>query len=86
MLAFHDILVFPYLLMSCRERMHRIIPDLITSGSFESAFDDVNFHDPDFLYIQCKFLYILNGIKPRLAIPYISETGPCNIKLCTCDF
>lgn len=35
-----------------RERMHRIIPDLITSGSFESAFDDLNFDDPDFLYIQ----------------------------------
>uniref|UniRef100_A0ACD6AIQ8 Uncharacterized protein n=1 Tax=Avena sativa TaxID=4498 RepID=A0ACD6AIQ8_AVESA len=35
-----------------RERMHRIIPNLITSCSFESAFDDVNFDDPDFLYIQ----------------------------------
>ncbi|KAM0908425.1 hypothetical protein ACQ4PT_015463 [Festuca glaucescens] len=32
-----------------RERMHRII---VTSGSVESAFDDVNFDDPDFLYIQ----------------------------------
>lgn len=35
-----------------RERMHRIMPDLITCGSLESAFDDVNFDDPDFLYIQ----------------------------------
>ncbi|KAI4975329.1 hypothetical protein ZWY2020_048936 [Hordeum vulgare] len=35
-----------------RKRMHRIIPNLITSGSVESAFDDVNFDDPDFLYIQ----------------------------------
>lgn len=43
--------------------MHRIIPNLITSGSVESVFDDVNFDDPDFLYIQCKFLFILNGLK-----------------------
>ncbi|XP_037465199.1 uncharacterized protein LOC119337180 [Triticum dicoccoides] len=35
-----------------RKRMHRIIPNLITSGSVGSAFDDVNFDDPDFLYIQ----------------------------------
>jgi hypothetical protein len=80
------ILVLPYPSMSCRERMHRIIPDLITSGSFESAFDDLNFDDPDFLYIQCKFLFILNTIKLSLAIAYISETGPCNMKCCTYDF
>ncbi|CAM0912093.1 unnamed protein product [Alopecurus aequalis] len=35
-----------------RERTHRIMPNVITSCSVESAFDDVNFDDPDFLYIQ----------------------------------
>lgn len=35
-----------------RKRMQRIVPDKLTSGSVQSAFDDVNIDDPDFLYIQ----------------------------------
>ncbi|KAL5200684.1 hypothetical protein ABZP36_021887 [Zizania latifolia] len=35
-----------------RKRMHRILSDIITSGSVRSAFDDVDADDPDFLYIQ----------------------------------
>lgn len=55
--------------------MHRIIPNLITSGSFESAFDDVDFDDPDFLYIQCKFIFTLNDLKLYIVSPYISKIG-----------
>jgi len=32
--------------------MQRIVPNKLTSGSIQSAFDDVNVDDPDFLYIQ----------------------------------
>ncbi|XP_062232960.1 uncharacterized protein LOC133930340 [Phragmites australis] len=35
-----------------RKRTQRIVPDKLTSASVQSAFDDVNFDDPDFLYIQ----------------------------------
>lgn len=35
-----------------RKRRHRIIPNLLICGSVESAFDDVNLDDSDFLYIQ----------------------------------
>ncbi|TVU11363.1 hypothetical protein EJB05_44946 [Eragrostis curvula] len=35
-----------------RKRMQRIIPDKLTAGSGQTAFDDVNIDDPDFLYIQ----------------------------------
>ncbi|XP_025811625.1 uncharacterized protein LOC112889284 isoform X2 [Panicum hallii] len=35
-----------------RKRMQRIVPNKLTSGSIQSAFDDVNVDDPDFLYIQ----------------------------------
>ncbi|KAG2603786.1 uncharacterized protein LOC120669611 isoform X2 [Panicum virgatum] len=35
-----------------RTRMQRIVPNKLTSGSIQSAFDDVNVDDPDFLYIQ----------------------------------
>ncbi|KAG8094420.1 hypothetical protein GUJ93_ZPchr0012g21174 [Zizania palustris] len=35
-----------------RKRMHRILPDIISSGLVRSAFDDVVADDPDFLYIQ----------------------------------
>ncbi|KAF0901369.1 hypothetical protein E2562_000252 [Oryza meyeriana var. granulata] len=35
-----------------RKRMHRIIPNILTSGSVRSAFDDIDADDPDFLYIQ----------------------------------
>jgi hypothetical protein len=45
--------------------MQRIVPDKLTSGSVQSAFDDVNIDDPDFLYIQCKFHFLLYGIKLR---------------------
>jgi hypothetical protein len=45
--------------------MQRIVPNKLTSGSIQSAFDDVNVDDPDFLYIQCKFHCLLYGIKPR---------------------
>ncbi|RLN11320.1 hypothetical protein C2845_PM09G00620 [Panicum miliaceum] len=35
-----------------RKRMQRIVPNKLTSGPIQSAFDDVNVDDPDFLYIQ----------------------------------
>ncbi|KAL6592659.1 hypothetical protein ACP70R_049334 [Stipagrostis hirtigluma subsp. patula] len=35
-----------------RKRMQRITPNKLTSGTVQSAFDDVNIDDPDFLYIQ----------------------------------
>ncbi|CAN6201640.1 unnamed protein product [Urochloa humidicola] len=35
-----------------RKRIQRIVPNKLTSGSIQSAFDDVNIDDPDFLYIQ----------------------------------
>uniref|UniRef100_J3MED8 SLH domain-containing protein n=2 Tax=Oryza brachyantha TaxID=4533 RepID=J3MED8_ORYBR len=35
-----------------RKRMHRIIPNILTSGSVRNAFDDIDADDPDFLYIQ----------------------------------
>lgn len=35
-----------------RKRMQKIVPDKLTSASFQSAFDDVDINDPDFLYIQ----------------------------------
>ncbi|CAL5052717.1 unnamed protein product [Urochloa decumbens] len=35
-----------------RKRMQRIVPNKLTSGSVQIAFDDVNIDDPDFLYIQ----------------------------------
>ncbi|KAL5223884.1 hypothetical protein ABZP36_010523 [Zizania latifolia] len=35
-----------------RKRMHRILPDIISSGLVRSAFDDVVADDPDFFYIQ----------------------------------
>ncbi|CAL5038377.1 unnamed protein product [Urochloa decumbens] len=35
-----------------RKRMQRVVPNKLTSGSVQIAFDDVNIDDPDFLYIQ----------------------------------
>ncbi|WVZ80791.1 hypothetical protein U9M48_028242 [Paspalum notatum var. saurae] len=39
-----------------RKRMQKIVPDKLTSASLQSAFDDVNINDPDFLYIQFQML------------------------------
>ncbi|CAN6170054.1 unnamed protein product [Urochloa humidicola] len=35
-----------------RKKIQRIVPNKLTSGSVQSAFDDVDIDDPDFLYIQ----------------------------------
>ncbi|KAL6909829.1 hypothetical protein ACP4OV_001488 [Aristida adscensionis] len=35
-----------------RKRMLKIVPNKLTSGTVQIAFDDVNIDDPDFLYIQ----------------------------------
>ncbi|WOG99416.1 hypothetical protein DCAR_0518764 [Daucus carota subsp. sativus] len=38
--------------MGCRKNKHKVVPSNALSGSTISAFDDVSFEDPDFLYIQ----------------------------------
>uniref|UniRef100_A0A804R285 SLH domain-containing protein n=1 Tax=Zea mays TaxID=4577 RepID=A0A804R285_MAIZE len=35
-----------------RKKMQRIVPNKLTSGTVQCAFDDVNIDHPDFLYIQ----------------------------------
>jgi hypothetical protein len=47
--------LFVYVIfVNYRKRMQKIIPSKLIAGSGETAFDDVNSDDPDFLYIQCK--------------------------------
>jgi hypothetical protein len=49
------LLLFVYVIfVNYRKRMQKIIPSKLIAGSGETAFDDVNSDDPDFLYIQCK--------------------------------
>jgi hypothetical protein len=49
------LLLFVYLIfVNYRKRMQKIIPSKLIAGCGETAFDDVNSDDPDFLYIQCK--------------------------------
>jgi hypothetical protein len=45
--------------MIYRSRRHKIIPSVLVTESVINAFDDVEINDPDFWYIQCKFLFNL---------------------------
>jgi hypothetical protein len=52
--------------------MQRIVPNKLTSGTVQCAFDDVNIDHPDFLYIQCKLQYLSYWYSRRSS--YILET------------
>jgi hypothetical protein len=56
----------------CRKKMQRIVPNKLTSGTVQCAFDDVNIDHPDFLYIQCKLQYLSYWYSRRSS--YILET------------
>uniref|UniRef100_A0A0E0LB73 SLH domain-containing protein n=1 Tax=Oryza punctata TaxID=4537 RepID=A0A0E0LB73_ORYPU len=60
------------------KRMHRIIPNILTSGSVRRAFDDIDADDPDFLYIQCIVSSKLSNFLGTSTSDFSSESGNSN--------